>query len=135
MRKEWIVGTLLTGACATNPPPAAVAPVAAVEAPASAEAVPTPASAPAPIAYPATRTVDQVDNQFGVAVADPYRWLENDVRNDPEVASWVDSENKVTHELLRPLALSHPPVTTRSARPTPGRALLLGLVASGRRYV
>jgi len=105
MRKEWIVGTLLTGACATNPPPAAVAPVAAVEAPASAEAVPTPAPAPAPIAYPATRTVDQVDNQFGVAVADPYRWLENDVRNDPEVASWVDSENKVTHAFLDTLPL------------------------------
>ncbi len=36
------------------------------------------------------KRVDVVDNQFGVQVADPYRWLENDVRNDPEVEAWVD---------------------------------------------
>lgn len=55
------------------------------------------------IAYPQTRTVDQVDEQFGVKVADPYRWLENDVRNDPEVAAWVAAENKVTDAYLATL--------------------------------
>lgn len=39
--------------------------------------------------YPETRRVPQVDEQFGVKVADPYRWLENDVRTDAEVAKWV----------------------------------------------
>lgn len=55
------------------------------------------------IAYPQTRTVDQVDEQFGVKVADPYRWLENDVRNDPEVAAWVAAQNKVTDAYLATL--------------------------------
>ena len=33
-------------------------------------------------------------------VADPYRWLENDVRNDAEVAAWVAAQNKVTDAYL-----------------------------------
>ncbi|WP_034161673.1 prolyl oligopeptidase family serine peptidase [Sphingomonas sp. ERG5] len=53
--------------------------------------------------YPETRKVDQVDEQFGVKVADPYRWLENDVRTDPEVAAWVAAENKVTNAYLATL--------------------------------
>ena len=53
--------------------------------------------------YPETRRVDQVDEQFGVKVADPYRWLENDVRNDPEVRAWVDAENAVTNAYLTTL--------------------------------
>jgi prolyl oligopeptidase len=53
--------------------------------------------------YPTTRTVPQVDEQFGVKVADPYRWLENDVRTDQEVAAWVASENAVTNAYLATL--------------------------------
>ena len=53
--------------------------------------------------YPATRRVEQVDEQFGVKVADPYRWLENDVRTDPEVAKWVADENAVTNAYLATL--------------------------------
>lgn len=55
------------------------------------------------ITYPETRRVDVVDEQFGVKVADPYRWLENDVRNDAEVAAWVAAENKVTDAYLATL--------------------------------
>ena len=55
--------------------------------------------------YPQTRTVDLVEDHFGVKVADPYRWLENDVRNDPEVANWVAAENKVTDAFLQTLPL------------------------------
>lgn len=54
-------------------------------------------------AYPETRRVEVVDEQFGVKVADPYRWLENDVRNDKEVAAWVEAENKVTDAYLATL--------------------------------
>ena len=54
-------------------------------------------------AYPESRKVDQVDEQFGVKVADPYRWLENDVRTDKEVAAWVAAENKVTDAYLATL--------------------------------
>jgi prolyl oligopeptidase len=53
--------------------------------------------------YPETRRVDQIDEQFGVKVADPYRWLENDVRTDPEVAKWVADENAVTNAYLATL--------------------------------
>jgi prolyl oligopeptidase len=53
--------------------------------------------------YPETRRVPQVDAQFGVKVADPYRWLENDVRTDPEVAKWVTDQNAVTNAYLATL--------------------------------
>ncbi|HWK36405.1 prolyl oligopeptidase family serine peptidase [Sphingomonas sp.] len=55
------------------------------------------------IHYPDTRRVDQVDEQFGVKVADPYRWLENDVRTDSAVRDWVTAENKVTDAYLATL--------------------------------
>ncbi|WP_422058076.1 prolyl oligopeptidase family serine peptidase [Sphingomonas sp.] len=66
-------------------------------------AVASPESAPtmtAPLSYPDTRRVDVVDEAFGEKVADPYRWLENDVRNDKEVAEWVAAQNKVTDAYL-----------------------------------
>ncbi len=53
--------------------------------------------------YPETRRTAQVDEQFGVKVADPYRWLENDVRTDPEVAKWVADQNVVTNAYLATL--------------------------------
>lgn len=65
------------------------------------------------LAYPETRRVDVVEEQFGVKVADPYRWLENDVRNDPEVAAWVAAENRVTDAYLATL---------------PGRAIFAGRI-------
>ncbi len=54
----------------------------------------------AAIAYPPSRRTDLTETQFGLPVADPYRWLENDVRTDPEVRGWVDAENKVTQAYL-----------------------------------
>ncbi len=48
--------------------------------------------------YPKTKTVDQVDDYFGTKVADPYRWLENN--DSPEVAAWVEAQNKVTFDYL-----------------------------------
>ena len=62
------------------------------------------ATAPA-LTYPQAKTVDVVETQFGVAVADPYRWLENDVRNDKEVEAWVAAENQVTDAFLQKLPL------------------------------
>ncbi|MFN9125781.1 MAG: S9 family peptidase, partial [bacterium] len=52
------------------------------------------------LAYPSTRKIEQVDDYHGTAVADPYRWLENDVRVDAEVAAWVAEQNKVTDAFL-----------------------------------
>ena len=48
--------------------------------------------------YPETTKVDHVDEYFGHEVADPYRWLEDDMSE--ETAMWVVEENKVTFEYL-----------------------------------
>src|SRR5689334_12120659 len=96
MRRSLFVAALLSSASAVYAQPA-----------------PTPAAAPAPaaaaaqlgFAYPDTRRVDVVEDHFGVQVADPYRWLEDDVRNDPAVASWVAAENQVTDKFLATLPL------------------------------
>ena len=47
---------------------------------------------------PPTRRDDVVDVVHGVAVADPYRWLEAD--EDPEVTVWVAAQNERTREAL-----------------------------------
>ena len=55
---------------------------------------------PSVLQYPDTRQVDQTDTYHGVEVADPYRWLEADVRNSKEVAAWTKAQNQVTRHYL-----------------------------------
>jgi prolyl oligopeptidase len=55
---------------------------------------------PVALSYPPTRRVDQVEDYHGTKVADPYRWLEADIRSSPEVGDWVAAENKVTFRYL-----------------------------------
>ena len=50
-----------------------------------------------------TRATDLVEEQFGEKIADPYRWLENDVRHDAEVKGWVDTQNTATNAYLNTL--------------------------------
>ncbi len=50
--------------------------------------------------YPETATVDQVDDYHGTKIADPYRWLEDDVRESEAVKNWVDAQNAVTFAYL-----------------------------------
>lgn len=52
------------------------------------------------ITYPETRRTDAAEQHFGQTITDPYRWLENDVRSDKEVASWVKTQNEVTNAHL-----------------------------------
>lgn len=52
------------------------------------------------IEYPATTTIDHVDVYHGVEVADPFRWLEDDVRESDAVKNWVDAQNDVTFAYL-----------------------------------
>jgi prolyl oligopeptidase len=49
--------------------------------------------------YPNTLKGDVVDNYFGTEVADPYRWLEDDL--SAETAAWVEAQNKVTFDYLK----------------------------------
>ena len=50
------------------------------------------------INYPDTRESDHVDIYHGVEVADPYRWLEDDMSD--ETADWVKTQNKSTFRYL-----------------------------------
>ena len=50
--------------------------------------------------YPETKKTDHVDEYHGTKVPDPYRWLEDDVRQSKEVAAWVEAQNKVTTAFL-----------------------------------
>lgn len=60
----------------------------------------TPLSASAQIVYPDTRTVAVEDEFHGQVVADPYRWLENDIRESEEVAAWVAAQNEAAFAYL-----------------------------------
>ncbi len=50
------------------------------------------------IKYPETRKDNTIDTYFGEKVADPYRWLEDDLSAETE--AWVKSQNKVTFDYL-----------------------------------
>jgi prolyl oligopeptidase len=53
--------------------------------------------------YPEARQVEQVDDFWGVKVADPYRWMED--LNAPDVADWVRRENAVTEQYFAQLPM------------------------------
>ena len=76
--------------------PLALIGAAAVSTSAIAQDIPVPA-------YPETRTRDVVETLFGERIGDPYRWLEEDVRNSEEVADWVERQNAVTDAYLAQL--------------------------------
>jgi prolyl oligopeptidase len=48
--------------------------------------------------YPETAKGDVVDNYHGTEIADPYRWLEDDMSD--ETAAWVKAQNEVTFSYL-----------------------------------
>lgn len=53
------------------------------------------------LSYPKTKRIDHSDDYHGTKVADPYRWLEADVRKSPQVAQWVAEQNKLTFAYLQ----------------------------------
>jgi prolyl oligopeptidase len=65
--------------------------------------------------YPPTRRDSLIERQFGEDLADPYRWLEADVRSSPEVSSWVAQQNAASSAYLAQL---------------PGRDALAGKIRS-----
>jgi prolyl oligopeptidase len=48
--------------------------------------------------YPITRKAEQTDVYHGIEVADPYRWLEDDM--SAETLAWVAAQNQVTFRYL-----------------------------------
>ncbi len=67
------------------------------------------------LTYPKTKTVDVIEEQFGESIADPYRWLENDVREDADVAAWVAAQNAVTDSYLATLEGREPLAASMTA--------------------
>ena len=94
MRQLLFLPLFAMTACTT-----ATTPEAAVETGQATPPPSVPAAAPR-LAYPDTKEVELVEEKFGAKVADPYRWLETDVRNSDEVRTWVDAQNNVTQAFL-----------------------------------
>ncbi len=90
MRHAALLLLLSTAACAMN------------DAQTQTAAAPAPAPT-ASLVYPNTERQNIVEAQFGQQVADPYRWLENDVREDSKVAAWVAQQNALTNSYLATL--------------------------------
>lgn len=83
---------------ASQAPPVAPGPAA----PAPASDPPPPAPPPAPahagLSYPRAHAGDVVDTLHGVAIADPYRWMED--MSSADTRQWVRDENAVTDGYL-----------------------------------
>ena len=62
----------------------------------------------ASIEYPVTEGSDHSDTYHGTVVADPYRWLEDDVRESDAVKQWVDRQNEVTFAYLETIEEREP---------------------------
>src|SRR5919112_620300 len=109
MRSSLLALTLPLAACATVPPSPPIAEREPRSATVTSTVTLTEAEAAsmretlARIDYPQTRRMDLVETQFGTPVPDPYRWLENDVRTDPEARAWVEAQNAVTNAFLATL--------------------------------
>lgn len=54
-----------------------------------------------PAQVPMSKRIEHFDEYFGVRVHDPYRWLEDDVRESEDVAEWVKAENEYTQDFLK----------------------------------
>ncbi|MDG2424562.1 MAG: prolyl oligopeptidase family serine peptidase [Phycisphaerales bacterium] len=52
------------------------------------------------LVYPETPRGAVIDDYHGTAVPDPYRWLEDDVRESSKVSDWLDAQNEVTFDYL-----------------------------------
>jgi prolyl oligopeptidase len=101
-----IAAAIAFGAVGCQTPSVATAPPAA---PAALPVVSPVSAADAAIAalpYPAARRTDQVDVLHGVAVADPYRWLEDGA--SPEVKKWTEDEDTFARARLAKLPEREP---------------------------
>lgn len=54
------------------------------------------------VTYPESAKVDHVDDYFGIKVADPYRWMEDDLSAD--TADWVSRQNDVTSDYMNQIS-------------------------------
>lgn len=90
-----LIALPLLAGCGASPPPLdgdrPIEPTASTTSAAASSPSATPGANTNALAYPSTRMVDARDTFFGVTVADPYRWLEDE--KSPEVKAWVAAED------------------------------------------
>ena len=55
------------------------------------------------LAYPAAAAEETAETLHGRVIADPYRWLEGDVRSDERVQDWIAAQNALTDGYLATL--------------------------------
>jgi prolyl oligopeptidase len=84
-----VLPLLLAASCATQPAPSAP--------PAQA----TPAAAPVVRKPPVTEARPVTESVQGVAITDPYRWLED--QNSPETRAWIEKQNAYTDGVIAQL--------------------------------
>lgn len=53
--------------------------------------------------YPPSERIQHVDVYHGIKVDDPYRWLEEDIRESERVRTWVTAQNELTFGYLETL--------------------------------
>ncbi|HXV75837.1 MAG TPA: S9 family peptidase, partial [Candidatus Polarisedimenticolaceae bacterium] len=56
-----------------------------------------------PIKPPVAKRTEHVEVRHGGRVADPYAWLRDDSREDPEVLAYLEAENAYTEAMMRPV--------------------------------
>src|SRR5262245_18978027 len=97
------VSVILVAACHGNAPSTPASPAAPVSPPAASSAAPTTQPAAARQAdYPASKRDEVVDRVHGVAIADPYRWLED--ASKPDVQAWMKAQDDYARAGLAKLA-------------------------------
>ena len=67
---------------------------------------PATSAAPPGLRYPDAPRGEQRDQYHGVAVADPYRWLE--AMDSPDTRRWIDAENALTAAQLAKIGARAP---------------------------
>jgi prolyl oligopeptidase len=95
-----LLAAVALAGCGAADVPAAVAPPPETAMTAAPPVTAAPAPAPA-LPYPTTRVDDVTDTLHGVAVKDPYRWLED--AKSPDVQAWMKAEDDLARAELHKL--------------------------------
>ncbi len=96
-----LLALVVISSCCPPMQEATTTPVKVTVAPPVVKPVPVPVAPPVPVGPPIARTVDTVDPQFGLAIADPYRWMEG--LGNAEHDTWLRAHGDHAAKILAAL--------------------------------